>query len=93
MRTIYRKTKGAYDLSHLLQHLFSKTDFMGKTIDLDYLEGTADIAQRLNVKRSHLIHDWRRRNPEVPKPIVELTGILLWDWQDFERWARDSGRI
>jgi predicted DNA-binding transcriptional regulator AlpA len=67
--------------------------FVGKKIDLDYLVGAAEIAQRLNVKRPHLIHDWRRRYPEFPKPIVELTGILLWDWREVERWAQDSGRI
>ena len=66
---------------------------MGKKIDLEYLVGAAEIAQRLNVKRPHLIHDWRRRYPEFPKPIVELTGILLWDWRDIATWAKATQRI
>ena len=66
---------------------------MGKKIDLNCLVGAAEIAQRLNIKRPHLIHDWRRRYPEFPKPIVELTGILLWDWQDVEHWALKTQRI
>jgi hypothetical protein len=68
-------------------------DFVGKKIDLDYLVGAAEIAQRLNVKRPHLIHDWRRRYPDSPKPIVELTGILLWDWRDIATWAKATQRI
>ena len=66
---------------------------MGQKVDLDYLVGASEIAQRLNVKRPHLVHDWRRRYPDFPKPVVELTGILLWDWQDVERWATKTKRM
>ena len=66
---------------------------MGRKLDLDYLVGAAEIAERLGVKRPHLIHDWRRRYPEFPRPIVELIGILLWDWRDVERWARETARL
>jgi predicted DNA-binding transcriptional regulator AlpA len=66
---------------------------VGKKIDLNHLVGATQIAQRLNVKRPHLIHDWRRRYPEFPKPIVELTGILLWDWREIEYWATKTQRI
>ena len=66
---------------------------MRKKIDLDYLVGAAEIVQCLNIKRPHLIHDWRRRYLEFPKPIVELTGILPWDQQNIERWAAKSQGI
>lgn len=66
---------------------------MGRKLNLDYLVGAAEIAQRLDVKKPHLIHDWRRRYPEFPKPIVELTGILLWDWRDVKCWALTTNRI
>ena len=66
---------------------------MGRKLDLDYLVGAAEIAERLGIKRPHLIHDWRHRYPEFPKPIVELIGILLWDWRDVERWARETERM
>jgi len=32
-------------------------------------------------------------DPNFIKPIVELTGILLWDWRDVERWARATDRL
>ena len=65
---------------------------MGKNVDVDDLVGAAEIAERLGVKRPHLIHDWRRRYPEFPKPVVELIGILLWDWNEVQRWAKSTGR-
>ena len=66
---------------------------MGRKVDLDNLVGATEIAQRLGVKRPHLIHDWRRRHPEFPKPVLELTGILVWDWRDVEVWAKATGRL
>jgi hypothetical protein len=66
---------------------------VGKKIDVDYLVGAAEIADRLNLKRPHLIHDWRRRYPEFPRPLVELKGILLWDWRDVEMWAISTDRF
>lgn len=66
---------------------------MGKKVDVDDLVGAAEIAERLGVKRPHLIHDWRRRYPEFPKPIIELIGILLWDWSEVQDWADSTGRL
>lgn len=66
---------------------------MGRKVDLDNLVGAAEIAQRLGVKRPHLIHDWRRRHPEFPRPVLELTGILVWEWKDVEVWAKATGRL
>jgi hypothetical protein len=66
---------------------------VGKKIDVDYLVGAAEIADRLNLKRPHLIHDWRRRYPEFPQPLLELKGILLWDWRDVENWAKLTDRF
>jgi len=62
-------------------------------VDLDNLVGATEIAQRLGIKRPHLIHDWRRRHPGFPKPVLELTGILVWDWREVEVWARATGRL
>ncbi len=48
---------------------------------------------RLGVKRPHLIHDWRRRHPEFPQPVVELKGTLIWLWPEVEQWAESTGRL
>jgi len=66
---------------------------MGRKVDVDDLVGAAEIAERLGVKRPHLIHDWRRRHPEFPQPVLELKGTLIWLWPEVERWARATGRL
>jgi len=66
---------------------------MGRKVDVDDLVGAAEIAERLGVKRPHLIHDWRRRHPEFPQPVVELKGTLIWLWPEVKRWASATGRL
>lgn len=66
---------------------------MGRKVDVDDLVGAAEIAERLGVKRPHLIHDWRRRHPEFPQPVVELKGTLIWLWPEIRRWATTTGRL
>ena len=59
---------------------------------MEHLVGAAEIAERLGVKRPHLIHDWRRRYPEFPAPVVVLKGTMVWIWGEVELWARNTGR-
>ena len=66
---------------------------MGRKVDIDNLVGAAEIADRLGIKRPHLIHDWRRRHPDFPAPVLELKGTLIWEWPAVERWARATGRL
>jgi predicted DNA-binding transcriptional regulator AlpA len=66
---------------------------MGRRIDVDHLVGALDIARRCGVKRPQLIHDWRRRYRQFPKPIAKFGGALVWDWREVERWARRTGRL
>lgn len=60
---------------------------------MDQLVGTAEIAERLGVKRHQVVHDWRRRYPEFPEPVAQLRRTLIWNWPDVERWARATGRL
>ena len=57
------------------------------------LVGTTEIAERLGVKRQHVVHDWRRRYPDFPKPVAHLKTALIWYWPDVERWAKQTGRL
>ena len=66
---------------------------MGELIDLAQLVGAAEIAQRLQIKQPHLVHDWRRRYSDFPTPGLELTGILRWDWHEVQVWASQTNRI
>jgi predicted DNA-binding transcriptional regulator AlpA len=66
---------------------------MGRRVDVDQLVGATEIAERLGVKRSTVVHDWRRRHADFPQPTVRLKGVLIWNWPDVEKWARSTGRL
>jgi hypothetical protein len=60
---------------------------------VDHLVGAAEIAERLGVARTQVVHSWRRRHPDFPRPVKTLRQGLVWNWPDVERWARRSGRL
>ena len=60
---------------------------------MDQLVGAAEIAERLGSKRTSFVHDLRRRHPDFPEPVAELSAGLVWAWPDVEAWARATGRL
>ena len=66
---------------------------MGRRVDVDELVGAAEIAARLGVKRLQVVHDWRRRHGEFPRPVVMVSRTLVWYWPDVQRWAVRTGRL
>jgi predicted DNA-binding transcriptional regulator AlpA len=64
-----------------------------RRVPVDQLVGAAEIAERLGVKRSTVVHDWRRRHADFPKPVAQLKTALVWAWPDVESWARRTGRL
>ena len=60
---------------------------------MDELVGAAEIAERLGVGKSTVVHDWRRRHADFPAPVSELSMGLLWYWPDVEAWARTTKRL
>lgn len=60
---------------------------------MDQLVGTAEIAERLDVRRASLVHAWIARYPEFPQPVARLSAGLVWAWPDVEAWARKTGRL
>jgi predicted DNA-binding transcriptional regulator AlpA len=66
---------------------------MGRMVNSDDLVGAAEIAARLGVKRTTVVHDWRRRHPDFPEPIAKLQAAYVWSWPDVESWARHTGRL
>jgi len=65
---------------------------VGRKVDVDELVGAAEIGERLG-SAPRTVHAWRRRHPDFPEPVAELTSALVWNWPDVERWARKTGRI
>ncbi|WP_394939041.1 hypothetical protein [uncultured Ilumatobacter sp.] len=66
---------------------------MGELVDPADLVGAHEIAERLDVSRSQVVHVWRKRHPDFPEPIATLRSALIWDWTHVETWARATGRL
>lgn len=66
---------------------------MGRRVDVSQLVGAAEIATRLGAKRPQVVHDWRRRHPDFPEPVAQLSQVLVWAWPDVEAWAKKTGRL
>ena len=66
---------------------------MGLRVDVDQLVGTTEIAARLGVQRPQVVHDWRRRHADFPKPLTVVSRVGLWYWPEVEKWARATGRL
>jgi len=60
---------------------------------MDDLVSAADIAERLGVGKSTVVHDWRYRNLGFPEPVKMVGPVGIWDWPEVERWARSTGRL
>jgi hypothetical protein len=67
---------------------------VGRKVDVENLVGAKEIADRLpHVSRPQVVYEWRRRHPDFPAPISELSIGLVWDWPDVEPWAKQIGRL
>ena len=66
---------------------------MGRRVDVDQLVGAAEIAERLGVSNSQVIHVWRGRHHDFPEPITRLKTAMIWYWPDVEKWALQTGRF
>ena len=64
-----------------------------RTVRLDDLVGTVEIAQRLGVRDHNVVNTWRRRHPDFPAPVLTLAVGRVWCWTDVEAWARETGRL
>jgi hypothetical protein len=65
----------------------------GRKVDPDEIVGTQEIADRLGVTGSSVVHDWIRRYPDFPEPIAYVGRQRLWNWPDVEAWAKRTGRL
>jgi len=66
---------------------------MGRLLDVEELVGTAEIAERVGVKRLQVVHDWRRRHHDFPPPVAVISRTLVWYWPEVRAWAMETGRL
>lgn len=60
---------------------------------MDDLVGAGEIAERLGWPRRQVIHDWRLRYSDFPKPVVDREALLLWEWSRVLSWAEANGKV
>ena len=60
---------------------------------MEHLVGASEITKRLGLKRTQVVHLWRRRHSDFPQPVAALDMGLVWYWPEVERWARRTGRL
>jgi hypothetical protein len=65
---------------------------MAKKVDPNDIVGAHEIAERLNLSFPNVVHTWRSRHSNFPKPIAELTAGVLWDWNDIKAWLKETNR-
>ena len=65
---------------------------MRRIVDIENLVGAFEIARRLGVARPQVIHEWRRRYSNFPRPVAALKTALIWDWREVNEWAKSTGR-
>lgn len=66
---------------------------VGRKVDVEDLVSASEIATRLGAQRPSVVHDWRRRHPDFPKPVARLALGYVWAWSDVANWARRTGRM
>jgi predicted DNA-binding transcriptional regulator AlpA len=64
-----------------------------RAVNPSLLVGAAEIADRLGVSMPQVVHTWRRRHADFPKPVAVLQLGHIWYWPDVEKWARQTGRL
>ena len=62
------------------------------TASLADLMGPREVAGYFSVE-VNTIAQWRKRHRDFPYPVLELSGRLIWDVRDLERWGIACGRL
>jgi hypothetical protein len=66
---------------------------MQKKVSPEDLVGAHEIAERTGLAFPNLVHTWRRRHEDFPKPIAELHAGLIWNWLEVKKWLETTNRI
>jgi chromosome partitioning protein len=65
---------------------------MPKKVDPADLVGAHEIAARMGLSFPNVVHTWRKRYDDFPKPVAVLQAGVIWDWKEIEMWLRFTGR-
>lgn len=79
--------------SMIQRNLFRKKCFVKDNLNPADLVGAHEIADRLGVAYPQMVHEWKRRHADFPRPVAKLTMGLIWDWKEIETWAKNTNRL
>ena len=62
---------------------------MGRTVDVDELIDTQQVAEILGLAHRNTVSEYQARYPDMPRPVVERRAgrLKLWLRPEVERWA------
>jgi len=67
--------------------------FMSRQIRTSDIVGAHEISERLGGAHTSIVHVWRNRHKDFPKPFLVLQAGMLWDWKEVEAWAKKTKRM
>ncbi|MGE0881529.1 MAG: hypothetical protein AB7L13_23895 [Acidimicrobiia bacterium] len=60
---------------------------------MDQLVTAQEIADHLGLSHPDVVHNWRRRHPDFPSPVIDKGhNVRLWFLPDVEKWAKANDR-
>ena len=61
---------------------------MGRTVDVDELIDSREVAVILDLSQFNTVHQYLRRYPDFPQPVVNRPGMKLWLRPEVKEWGR-----
>jgi hypothetical protein len=65
---------------------------VSKKVDPKDVVGAYEIAERLGLSFPNVVHNWHRRHPDFPEPVIKLKAGLFWDWNEVQKWVQATDR-
>lgn len=59
----------------------------------DDLVGAHEIAERLGLAFPNIVHAWKHRHKDFPKPIAILSMGNIWNWNEVKNWSIKTNRL
>ena len=66
---------------------------MDEKVSPSDLVGAHEIAERIGLAFPNIVHSWKRRLKDFPKPIALLSMGHIWNWKEVEDWAITTKRL
>jgi predicted DNA-binding transcriptional regulator AlpA len=66
---------------------------MTEKVSPEDIVGANEIADRLGLSFPNVVHVWKYRHEDFPRPIALLAMGNIWNWKEVEAWAKKTNRL